>query len=495
MRVSNHHRVNLSDPYIDGVIHLARDDGRTVTLYDQGGPSSVPGLRLRIGGRSAAWVYVSDKVEKGSRVATYATLGKYDRGTRDEQPIRAPWHMNTKAAREAAMQHGASLVRGELPAHMGESFADVFAAYLDKLAAKAENNGKLATWRDNVKSLGAKYLLPKWGNWTLAEMSEKRQAVGLWYNGLARDVPSTAHHCRRIIRAMYNWQRRAGAKLPADNPALAPIERQEAYKTKPGRKALPRVNLDQFPQWLAEWRQLPTRMQRAYWLFLLFTGQRPGETLGIEWSGLDEKHGTLTVVNAKAGADIVVPLSDPIRRVLAMARDAAGKGREAESGLIFHGANAEHWSHREPPLDVPGHGMRRTFKTVAASLGLPNEMSGRLLGHSPEGVSAGYEDPLSVQRAAFLADMQAKVSAAIIGLLGKDPTREKFKPSPPSPREVARGKGAETYKSDQACPAGHTGLRYVSTNRCVACVADKNFRQKSNRVNWRRRHGSKRAAR
>jgi hypothetical protein len=131
--------------------------------------------------------------------------------------------------------------------------------------------------------------------------------------------------------------------------------------------------------------------------------------------------------------------------------------------------------------------MRRTFKTVAASLGLPNEMSDRLLGHQPEGVSAGYEDPLAVQRAAFLADMQTKVSAAIRELLGSNPTRERIAATPPSARDVARAAGAERYKSDQPCPAGHKGERYVATNRCCQCVADKNYRQKANRVNWRKR--------
>jgi len=155
-------------------------------------------------------------------------------------------------------------------------------------------------------------------------------------------------------------------------------------------------------------------------------------------------------------------------------------------GLIFTGPNAEHWSHRDPPLGVPGHDMRRTFKTVAASLGIPNEMSGRLLGHQPEGVSAGYEDPLAVQRAAFLAELQGKISAAIVGLLGSDPTREKIAPAPPSARDVARAAGREQYKSDQACPHGHVGLRYVSTNRCCQCVTDKNFRQKANRASARK---------
>jgi hypothetical protein len=85
-----------------------------------------------------------------------------------------------------------------------------------------------------------------------------------------------------------------------------------------------------------------------------------------------------------------------------------------------------------------------------------------------------------------LSDLQGKVPAAILQLLGTDPTREKFKPLPPSPREVARAAGQERYVSDQGCAHGHRGERYVSTNPCCQCVTDRNYRQKANRVNWRK---------
>ncbi len=474
-------RIALTDARIDAAIDFR--EGAAAILQDAGAPRSVPGLRIRIGARSATWYYSIDKIEHGHRTVRLEKLGQYDRGVPSgDTQIRAPWHMGTDDARKAATVKAAAYVQNTV-ADPSLVFADAFAEYLDRLQAKADNSGKAARWRENVRNIGAKHLLPRWGQFPLAEMSDKRETVGRWYNQLAREVPSTAAHCRQIIRAVYNWKRKAGAKLPADNPALMPIDRLPAYRTKAGRKALPRVRLEQFPAWLAEWRKLPSAMQRAYWLFLLFTGQRPGEALRLEWASVDYKHNTATIPDAKADNDITFPLSEQIRRVLDLAREASG---DAKSPFVFHGPNAEHWSHRDAPLEVPGHGMRRTFKTVSASLGFPNEMTGRLLGHQPEGVSADYEDALEVQRAAFLADIQTKVSAAIVQLLGSDPTRERVAPLPPSARDVARARGAETYKSDQVCPAGHRGERYVSTNRCCQCVADKNYRQKANRVGWRK---------
>jgi integrase len=473
---------------IDARIDFARDpdDPRVVVLYDEGGKRSIPGLRLRIGPRTATWYYSIDKIDHGHRVVRLESLGNYDRGTRDENPIRAPWHWDVEKAREAATVKSAAYIKGEV-ADGSTTFGEAFADYLDKLQAKADNNGKAARWRENVRRIGAKHLLPRWANFPLAEMSRKREAVGNWYNAIARETPSTGHHCRRIIHALYAWKRRAGSNLPADNPALAPIEKREAYKTKAGRKALPRLPLDQFPAWLVEWRKLPLAMQRAYWLTLILTGARPGELARTVWSDLDEKHGTLTIGNSKNGSDIVVPLSEPIKRALALAREAAFE----KTDVIFHGPNAEQWSHREPPLDVPGHGMRRTFKAVASSIGIPNETSGRLLGHHPIGVSAGYDDPLTIVRGRFLREQQARVSAEMLRLFGCDPTMEKIAPAPPPPREVARTAGREQYKSDQPCPQGHVGLRYVATNRCVQCITDRNFRQKANRVNWRKAHANR----
>src|ERR1700722_16230187 len=57
-----HTKAALSDHFIDGVIDWleSRGEGRTQWLYDFGGVRSVGGLRLRLGPRSAAWVYVRD---------------------------------------------------------------------------------------------------------------------------------------------------------------------------------------------------------------------------------------------------------------------------------------------------------------------------------------------------------------------------------------------------------------------------------------------------
>lgn len=417
--------------------------GPVLILHD----TTTKGLRLRVGARTATWYHAIDKITKGDRTVRLKEIGRYDRGTRDEVPIRAPWHMDAPAARDAATVKGASYVLGTEPdnATAGLTFGDAFAQYLDFLQTKADNADKPARWRKNAKALGSKHLLPKFQKWTLVDMSQRREAVGAWYNALAKDTPTTAHHCRRLISAVYAFKRDRGAKLPADNPALAPVDKLQAHKTKAGKKALPRVRSEQFPAWAAAWRELPSPMHRAYWAFLLLTGTRPGELIRTVWTDLDLTHNTITIGNSKNGSDIVIPLSEPIIRVLDLAREAATDKKAAE---IFHGPNSEHWPHRDPPLGVPGNGMRRTFKAIAGALGIPDETSKRLQGHKLSGIGGVYDDPLEVVRGEFLREQQARVSARMLELLGSDITREKVKtppakPAGPSAAQVAYWKRGE----------------------------------------------------
>lgn len=477
------HKVNLTDTHIEAVQHLA-ENGQPYLLCDintgkRGERASTPGLRIRIGPRSATWLFYRDVLDHGRRIITSKMLGRFP-------------DMNTDTAREKAQVIGGQIAGGKrlTGARTGTKFGAVFDAYLVHLAegtadeegisADEKRKRKPGRWHRNVRSLGTKYLLPKFKNWTLAEMSERREEVGQWYRAIANDSVSTAHHLRRVIRAIYNWRIEEGEDLTGINPARAKIKKVERHKQKGHRK--PSIPLDQFPAWLAEWRKLPP-MNRAYHLAELLCGARPGELVRTIWPDLDTKAHTVTIGNSKNGSDIVIPLSGPIMRAFDLAREAA-RADGIKSELIFPGPNNEHWAHRDP-LPNSGMDLRRTYKTVASSLLIPNETSGRLLGHRPPGVSAGYEDPLEVQRAAMLRDLQGTVSARMLSLFGCDPTTEKIAPLPPSPREAARAAGRATYKSDQPCPAGHVGERSVATNRCVECVRLKNIRQKPNRARRR----------
>src|SRR5262249_13856696 len=151
------------------------------------------------------WLYYHDTLDHGRRIITSKTLGRFP-------------DMNTEAARARALMIAGQIAGGKrmAGARTGTKFATAFDEYLVHLAAgTADEEGitadekkrrKPGRWYRNVRALGMKYLLPKFAKWTLAEMSERREDVGKWYRAIANDSVSTAHHLRRIIRAIYNWR-------------------------------------------------------------------------------------------------------------------------------------------------------------------------------------------------------------------------------------------------------------------------------------------------
>jgi hypothetical protein len=59
-------------------------------------------------------------------------------------------------------------------------------------------------WHDNVKRLGDKIILSKFGKWTLVEMANNPDVVDDWHKKVTKDHgPVSANHCARVIRATY----------------------------------------------------------------------------------------------------------------------------------------------------------------------------------------------------------------------------------------------------------------------------------------------------
>jgi integrase len=422
-----HLKIALSDHVIDGRIDMA--EGRTVWLYDQGGPRSVPGLRLRIGPRSAAWVFVRDRVDHGKRKALYETLGRFDRGTRTENPVRHDWHVTTDAARDAASVKAGHASRPgatykAATSRTGKTFAQAFEAYLIHLREKAEDEGKPPRWMKHVAKLGKSLLLPQFGKWTMLELSTRRadrgdglDSVESWYREIRTGRVTSANHCVKILRAVYLREAKRDSSLPGDPtqiPSAGVTLRKENWQRKGVVK--PGMARKDFPAWLAKWRTLAP-IKRAYHLVNLLTGARPGELARTPWTNLDTKSRTFTIGNAKIGNDIPVPLSSAICRALKLARDNADK-----SGLIFPGC--EQSGHHETVFTKAerGHSHRRTWKTVSVDCGIPDELSAYVLGHIPDGVSARYAIRQVLLQGRMLRKHQATVSRRVVEWLGSDPT-------------------------------------------------------------------------
>jgi integrase len=126
-------------------------------------------------------------------------------------------------------------------------------------------------------------------------------------------------------------------------------------------------------------------VDHAYHLMNLLTGARPGELARTPWQDNSPDADTFTIGNAKMGNAIAIPTTPQIRACLKMAVDALPDHKTAD--LVFPGC----WNNpARDKLPMRGHALRRTYRTFAHSLGIPDDIGDWLLGDAPEGIKAHY---------------------------------------------------------------------------------------------------------
>ena len=444
------------DHWIDATIDLGADEesvnGRGI-YWDR----QVAGLRIYIGARKVTWQYFSQRRDHGDRAHTFETLGRYDRGYtagaisggtykrfggtvrsdqrpavyRGPEPIlkRAEWHMDVAAAREAATVKRADAIKGmpKVNALEGATFAQAFdggyeisenghrvriEGYLQYLERKAKEASKPPRWAEKVRSLGKLYMIPKWGNYRLTELSEIRVRVAEWCR---EDIDSavSANHVARIMRAMWRRVAKRDSRLKLDNyPTRAYEERTERGEQK-GMTAA------HFPGWYAAVRVLPS-VHHAYHLMNLLTGARPGELARTPWQDNSPAADTFTIGNAKMGNAIAIPTTPQIRACLKMAADALPDHKPGD--LVFPGC----WNNpARDKLPMRGHALRRTYRTFAHSLGIPDDIGDWLLGDAPEGIKAHYLIKWAMANNAAIVAAQHKISKAMMIALKAKPAKQK----------------------------------------------------------------------
>jgi len=443
------------DSWIDATIDLGGEgsvNGRGI-FWDR----QVEGLRIRIGARKVTWQYFSQRRDHGDRAHTFETLGRYDRGYcaeaiagstyrsfggtvrpdqrpavyRGPEPIlkRAPWHMDVAAARNAATVKRADAIKGlpKVNAQEGATFAQAFdggyeisenghrvriEGYLQYLERQAKEAGKPARWADKVRSLGKLYMLPKWGNYRLTELSEIPVRVAEWCHENI-DSAVSANHVARIMRAMWRRIAKRDSRLKLDSyPTRAYEERKERGEQK-GMTAV------HFPEWYAAVRVLP-RVHHAYHLMNLLTGARPGELARTPWQDNSPDADTFTIGNAKMGNAIAIPTTPQIRACLKIAADALPDHKTGD--LVFPGC----WNNpTRDKLPMRGHALRRTYRTFAHSLGIPDDIGDWLLGDAPEGIKAHYLIKWAMANNKAIVEAQHKISKAMMTAIKAKPAKQK----------------------------------------------------------------------
>jgi integrase len=387
----------LSDGMIEAVAEFA--EGQAKIIFD----TKIPGLRLRVGKHRISWTYFAEHRIHGNRSTTCQALGHFP-------------SMNTAVARQAALIIAGRNASGRIAPgkRTAVKFETAFAEYLKYLEAKAARAGKPARWAVNVRKLG-RLLLPEFGRWPLADLSNSPAVIRDWHVKVtAENGPVSANRAAQVLRSCYRHAARLNRDLPHELPTSAVAYNEEVSR----ETGLP---FNQFLAWADAWRKIDSPTRRAYHLFCLLSGCRPGEGSRIRWADLKPKARSLTIGKAKGGLDIVLPMSAPIAGALKIARDAIGTARkgtnDAERDLVFPGC-----AHGQNVIcdALPAHGnmLRHTYRTVAADLKVDDLLIQFLMGHKPRGISAGYVSRLILQSGTAMREAQRTISRRIIKLLG-----------------------------------------------------------------------------
>jgi integrase len=201
---------------------------------------------------------------------------------------------------------------------------------------------------------------------------------------------------------------RTDTSLPRDRPPTTAVEWNEE---------LPReVGIDDWRAWRAAWDKIENPTRKAYHLFALLTGARPGEAARLRVDALDAKRRTLTIKKSKTGINVTIPLSVGIVQVLRMARRARG---DDPSPYVFPARGPKGHPIRFDKDGLPEYAnvLRHTYISIAASLGIDELTQTMLTTHAPRGVHQRYFVRMILSSGPAMRAAQAKISRKTLDLL------------------------------------------------------------------------------
>ncbi len=369
----------LTDRIIQTVCDFIDDGDETLpkrVFYD----SQVPGLRIRVGRHRRTWFYFQEYRVKGKRGTVFRRLGFWP-------------GMNVATARKEALQHAARVAAGRPQPGRRDAITleQATTEYIESLKARGKKSAR------HVRSLTSIHLLPEFGRFTLAELSDAPALVRDHHLKISKRSPVSANRVMTMLGSIY----RHAARLDRSLPQASPISAVRFNREEPAQTAM---SFSEFPVWRERVETLPP-IRTAYFRFLLLTGMRGGEATRLRWSDIDTRTRSITLHKRKVGPDIVIPMSAAIARELQRARNVAARDVE----LIFPGSRK--WN------DVPRHALRHSYRTVAADLQIDELTVRLLLGHALTGISQSYVTRAVLSGGVGLRAAQRKISRRILNLL------------------------------------------------------------------------------
>ena len=205
------------------------------------------------------------------------------------------------------------------------------------------------------------------------------------------DESSTrARAFHKVITALHNfarlnYKRSNGESYFPENPAQVVVAENLLVKT-PRRKTY--IKQAELPHWFDAVESLVT-IEREFLLFVLMTGTRKSEAMGLTWDRVNLRAKTFKLVDTKNREDVELPIPFYLLPLLQKRKD---KGRVFPVG---DDAKACLRKVREGSgVQFTLHDLRRTFATTAEDLDISGLTVKRLLNHLTDAdVTAGYQIP------------------------------------------------------------------------------------------------------
>lgn len=251
-----------------------------------------PGLLYRVGVKRRSFYFSHDTSLNGERIVTSRLLGHFN-----------PVKFGVTHARKEAARIAGRVASGRVESKL--RFDQAFDEYLAKL--KRTRSPK---WAEIVEGIGRNHL-SCWKGWRLDRLAKSPKIVREWHAKLAHDVgPAAADHAARILRATYRYAASEDTSLPRDRHPCTSVEFHEYVPRQ--------FAIVDWHAWREQWSAIENETRKAYHLFALLSGCRPGEAARLRSDALNVKRRELTVKKSKSGLDVTIPLSVPLCRVLRM---------------------------------------------------------------------------------------------------------------------------------------------------------------------------------
>lgn len=259
------------------------------------------------------------------------------------------------------------------------------------IQARTEDRVRPMKRPESVRWYADKFILPKFGArpWRDIRRSEVRD----WHAGIAK--PYNANRALQAMRAAFYWRLWQEDDAPGNRRRESDTRNPCAgIELRPETRRQVRLELAELPRLEAAIdAESDDPYLRAYFRFVLLTGCRRGEALGLKWSDVSDD--TVTFRDTKGGGDHTVALSARAVRLL------DGLERLADTPYVF--ASRQHgkpliepskaWQRIRKAAELPHlrlHDLRRTFGSWLGDAGFTSKQIGTALGHKSDITSRVY---------------------------------------------------------------------------------------------------------